>query len=83
MTKADSAMAASDKDRKKRLFEYRLDAFLKQYRPDDPHLAHRFECELILLVREVYADAQEPLLKAICGTALLTQPLQHIVGDGE
>lgn len=49
-------------ERRKRAFEYQIESFLNQWKPDDRQEASQFEAQLISLVRQVYADAQAPIL---------------------
>lgn len=61
-------MADHDKYRKElneRAFEQRMRQFIETWKPEDRRDASDFETQLVMLVRQIYADAQEPLLKHI------------------
>ena len=47
----------------KRDFEYQMESFLNQWKPTDRFEASQFEAQLFSLVRQIYADAQAPILK--------------------
>ena len=48
---------------RKRGFELRMEHFINEWAPEDDRFSRAaFETELIALVREIYADAQAPLL---------------------
>ena len=47
------------------IFERRMAEFLRNFAPNDPEARQRFELDLLMLVRQIYLDAQEPLLAQI------------------
>lgn len=53
-----------------RMFEAMLSEFLTRYKPDDPIEANRFHIDLIMLVRQVYTDAQAPVLEHLSRRAM-------------
>ena len=53
------------KELNERAFEQRMRQFIETWKPEDRRDASDFEAQLISLVRHIYADAQEPLLKHI------------------
>lgn len=69
MATATEMIQQRDKDRQERIFQIRLEEFFRNYTPEDPREAAQFNTDLMMLVRQLYADAQEPLLKHI--TAML------------
>lgn len=54
-----------NKEREGRIFEAMIESFLKRWMPNDHHDAVQFERELHMLVRQIYQDAQAPLLDHI------------------
>lgn len=67
-TATEEAINNGDKERRKRVFEYQIEAFIETWKPYDRRNASRFETELIMLIRQVYADAQEPILEQLTKT---------------
>lgn len=56
MTTATEAMFETDrKARDRRAFEYQIESFLNQWKPEDRRTASEFEAQLISLMRQVYA----------------------------
>jgi hypothetical protein len=53
------------KELRERDLERRIRLFTDAWKPEDRRSASDFEAQLIMLVRQIYADAQEPLLKHI------------------
>ena len=70
-------MQKLDKERQTRLFERMIEAFLKEWMPEDHYMAMEFERGLHMLVRQIYRDAQEPLLEHMTklSSAFQTFPL--------
>lgn len=58
-------MKSMDKERQARIFESMIEAFLNRYKPTDRYEASEFERDLHMLVRQIYRDAQDPLLDHI------------------
>lgn len=58
-------MMKMDKERQARMFEAMIEAFLKEWMPEDHYMAIDFERQFHMLVRQIYRDAQEPLLEHI------------------
>jgi hypothetical protein len=58
-------MLKFDKERQSKLFERMMEAFLKEWLPEDHYMAIDFERDFHMLVRQIYRDAQEPLLDHI------------------
>lgn len=50
------------KETRKRGFELRLEAFMREYGPSDRYERAEFERHLISLVMQIYEDAQRPVL---------------------
>lgn len=48
---------------RKQIFERRLEAFLKEWQPEDHYMAMEFHRDLHMLVRDIYDGAQAPILK--------------------
>lgn len=58
-------MAQRDEERERMIFEHMVEAFTKTYRPKDPYDAAEFDRLLFSIVRQIYRDAQQPLLDQI------------------
>ena len=58
-------MMKMDKERQARMFEAMMESFLKRWEPDHQEDRYAFHAELHSLIRQVYRDAQEPLLDHI------------------
>lgn len=63
MSTACELSEAAAKERKQQIFQQQMEAFYKRWEPRDRYDAAQFNTELMMLVRQIYADAQEPLLK--------------------
>jgi hypothetical protein len=63
MTTATEFHDAAQKERDARILELRMEKFCKDWAPDDRYEASRFHSELLSIVRQIYAEAQAPLLK--------------------
>lgn len=50
------------KEQERRRFEYMAEDFFKRWTPEDPHEAAQFNAQLYSLVRQIYMDAQQPVL---------------------
>lgn len=53
------------KEMNERMLDGRIKAFIANYRPKEGWEQTDFEGDLLMLVRQIYADAQAPLLKQI------------------
>ncbi len=53
------------KEREKRVFELSMESFLRAWAPNDPCKRSQFDAQLFSLVRQIYQDAQEPVLKQL------------------
>jgi hypothetical protein len=53
------------KEREKRVFELSMESFLRAWAPNDPCERAQFDTQLFSLVRQIYQDAQEPVLKQL------------------
>jgi len=62
VTTATEAIKSREGERRKMAFEYGIESFLNQWKPQDRYEASQFEAQLHSLVRQIYADAQEPIL---------------------
>ena len=63
---AVAAMSEQDKqDRERRLFEYMIEAFVQAWAPQDRYERSQFDTQLHSLVRQIYADAQQPVLEQL------------------
>lgn len=62
----------------RRMFEQMIEQFTKRYRPSDSYDAAEFDSALFSLVRQIYRDAQQPLLDQITKIAMCAPifPLQ-------
>ena len=62
MTTATEAIKSRESEHRKMAFEYGIESFLNQWKPQDRREASQFEAELHSLIRQVYTDAQAPIL---------------------
>jgi hypothetical protein len=53
------------KDREKRMYELQMESFVRQWAPDDPYEHAQFDAQLFSLVRQIYCDAQAPVLEQL------------------
>ena len=65
MQTATDAIKTRDGERRKMVFENMIEAFSQQYCPQDRYDAAKFEAQLFSIARQIYEDAQAPLLKHI------------------
>lgn len=76
-------MIKLDQERQTRMFERMMETFLKEWMPEDHYMAIDFERDFHMLVRQIYRDAQEPLLDHITKLALSIPMFpQRIIPDG-
>jgi hypothetical protein len=61
-------IAENDKKRNTAIFEQQVEDFFRRFAPEDRSERVQFELSLFSLVRQIYADAQEPLLKQLTAT---------------
>ncbi len=50
-------------EREKCDFELSMESFCRQWAPNDPYERAQFDAQLFSLVRQIYRDAQEPLIE--------------------
>lgn len=55
-------MMERETEMRKRGFELQLESFMRQWGPDDPRERAEFEMQFVSLVRQIYTDAQAPIL---------------------
>lgn len=65
MTTMGADMIEHEETRAKRVFELSMEAFLRAWAPSDSYERSQFEAQLFSLVRQIYRDAQEPVLKQL------------------
>lgn len=65
MTTAAEAIQQSSQERQRRVFELQIESFLNQWAPDDRYERSQFESQFHSLVRQIYMEAQQPLLDQI------------------
>lgn len=65
------------KELDERVFEQRLRNFIETWKPEDRFDASDFEAQLVMLVRQIYTDAQAPLMDHI-SKLVSTMPLYPI-----
>ncbi len=64
-----------------RRFERMVVTFLKTWQPQDPEQAACFGAQLHMIVRQIYADASEPYVKALTNAAFLASSPPTYKGD--
>jgi hypothetical protein len=65
--------------REDRVFEVMLEAFITRYRPTDPLDGATFDMAVHTLVRNIYRDAQAPLLAQIAKMIGASLDLSHLM----
>ena len=65
--------------REDRVFEVMLEAFIRRYRPADPLEGAQFDMAVHTLVRNIYRDAQAPLLGQITRMIGASLDLSHLM----
>lgn len=78
MTTATDQLKRDDAERQQQMFMYMVESFVKRWAPEDKYAAAEFHAEFHSLVRQIYRDAQEPVLKhltELCGS-MLTLPIR-------
>ena len=73
-----STIERTEKEIQQRRFEFMARAFFKRWQPNDPYEAAEFNTELFCLVRQIYVDAQQPVLDQL-GVLAQAIPLSKIV----
>jgi hypothetical protein len=76
MTTLEQIEAARQGERETQVFAAQMEAFLNHYKPDDRREASEFERDLIMLIRQIYRDAQAPLLDQIIKLATATATIR-------
>ena len=61
---AETATQHED-ERQRNHLQRRLEAFSERWAPTDQGEVHRFHAELHMLVREIHADAQRPVIETV------------------
>lgn len=77
-TATDSIMKGRDEHLNKLIFERMMESFIKRWAPDDKYAIAQFDSELHALIRQVYRDAQDPILihlEKIMSAAVSCAPL--------
>jgi hypothetical protein len=80
MPTATEAIGAREAAHRKMVFEYQIESFLNQWKPQDRYEASQFESQLISLIRQVYTDAQEPIM-AHFTKVVMALPVMPILRD--
>jgi hypothetical protein len=65
MTATNQSIGQDNKERQKQAFEYQIESFLNSWAPADRYERSQFESQLHSLVRQIYADAQEPVFNEL------------------
>lgn len=81
MQTATEMSKQQDGERRKRAFEYQMESFLNQWKPGDRREASEFEAQLISLVRQIYTDAQAPILEQFTRLAMAASSPLIIPGN--
>ena len=79
MTTATEAIKTREDARRKMAFEYQIESFLNQWKPQDRYEASQFEAQLNSLVRQIYVDAQQPILDRFTKLAM-SVPMPSFIG---
>lgn len=62
MLTATTMIERDEKQIRKRMFEHMLEGFINHWAPADLRARAEFETQIVSLVRQVYDDAQAPVL---------------------
>lgn len=62
--------AKRDETRQREMFQFMIESFVKRWAPANIHDAGQFHAEFHAIVRQIYRDAQEPLLSYITELAI-------------
>ena len=73
-----NALSQASSERDAKIFELQMEQFWKRWAPDDKYEAATFHAELSSLIRQVYRDAQEPMLKQ-WSAALAAMPMPPFI----
>lgn len=71
-------MKKLEQERQGRLFEAMMAAFVKEWEPEDRRERAQFHAEFHSLVRQIYRDAQQPLLDQLAKFAV-AMPMQFMI----
>ena len=69
-TAIEASIKARQDEVRKRCFEYDIESFLNQWAPVDPYERSQFEAQLHSIIRQVYTDAQAPVLEQFSKLAM-------------
>ena len=64
-TETQKAMRQRDDEIQRYHLQRRLKSFSERWAPTDQGEVHRFHAELHMLVREIHADAQRPVVETV------------------
>lgn len=64
-TATEKAIREREDQRQRERLTRTIEAFSAQWGPDDRRDLHRFHAELHMLVREIHADAQRPVVDTV------------------
>ena len=79
MPTATEAIKSREAEHRKQAFEYGIESFLNQWKPQDRYEASQFEAQLHSLVRQIYIDAQAPILDRFTKLAMsMPMPISMI-----
>lgn len=81
-TTTDQIMQADQKERDKRIFKHQMEYFLNQWAPADPYERSQFESHLHSLIRQIYTNAQQPLLDQLT-KVMMAMPLTPMILKGK
>lgn len=81
-TATAAAMRKHDEECDQRRLQLLHEEFRARYAPDDKRERDRFETALVMLLREVAIDAQEPFRKAAAAAISMQPPAPIILGRG-
>lgn len=77
-TATEMLRRTDDSMKRRHIFEDMAEHFFRNWSPEDPYDKMQFSRDLMMLQRQIYADAQEPLLQYITKTmsdVVATMPL--------
>lgn len=69
-TATDATIKQADEARQRAMFEHMIEDFIKRWKPSEPYDQHQFEAQLFSIVRQIYRDAQQPVLDQLTKIAM-------------
>lgn len=75
-------MKKADQERNARTFELMMEQFIRKWSPQDCRQGADFQAQLHSLVRQIYRDAQEPVLDRLTAVIGAAPMFSGVILDG-